>query len=148
MSELLKKELEHEIDRLNDHLPRNLVTLEELLRFATPRYETQSGEFSAIRREELEFLSREVPERLHIDFRLPIIILRRLDMGPGIHTVAGGRPEMFLVQRVLGYVDLGWDCLATWQPVDILARPQVQLVRRVLPSVTCLGVAILHNQQC
>jgi uncharacterized protein (UPF0216 family) len=148
VSDFLEKELEREIDRLNNHLPKNLVSLEELLLAPTARYETQSGEFSTIRREELEFLSREVPERFHGDFRLPIVILRRLDMGPGIHTVAGGKPELFLVQKVLGYVDLGWECLTAWQPVDRLARPQVQLVRRVLPSASCLGFATAPNQQC
>jgi uncharacterized protein (UPF0216 family) len=139
VSEFLDRTIEREIDSINDHLPKKLVSLATLLQSEKPCYETRSGDTSAIRPEEIQFLSEEIPKRFHEEFMLPIVILRRTDLGPGIHSVAGGKPELFLIQRLLGYVDLRWDELLRWNAVNRLARPQVQVVRRRLPSATCVG---------
>jgi uncharacterized protein (UPF0216 family) len=139
VSEFLDRTLEHEIDSMNDHLPKKVIPLAVLLETERPSYETRSGLTSVIRREEIDFLAREVPKRLHQEFMLPIVMLRRVDLGLGIYSVAGGQPELFLIQRVLGYVDLGWEGLTGWKSVDRLVRPQVRAIRRKLPSATCLG---------
>jgi hypothetical protein len=65
-----------------------------------------------------------------------------LDYGQGIYTIAGSKVELFTIHRVLGYVDLQWTDFGKWKPVERLARPQVQILRRKLPSTTTIGIAM------
>ncbi|MFX1367729.1 MAG: DUF61 family protein [Promethearchaeota archaeon] len=139
MSSPIDRILEHEIDSINDHMPVSRQSLKTLLESDSPRYQTRGGEESIIKKEEILEISKEVPSKFHGDIKLPIIILRRMDYGAGIYSAAGGKPELFLIHRLLGYVDLGWDQLASWKPVEKLMRPQVQTLRRKLPSSTCIG---------
>lgn len=142
MSRHLDRMIEHDIDTLNDHLPEARVSLKELLSQPEPYYITKAGEKSVFKREEIEEISGMVPEHLHGEIRLPIVILRRMDYGAGIHTVAGNKHELFMIHQVLGYVDLRWENFAAWKPLERLARPQVQLLRRRLPSTTALGIVV------
>ena len=142
MSHHLDKLIEHDIDTLNDHLPETRVSLRELKDHPDPQFITRCGETSVFRREEIEEILGMVPEQFYDDIRLPIVILRRMDYGSGIHTVAGTKAELFLMHMFLGYVDLRWENFAAWKPVEQLARPQVQLLRRRLPSTTVLGIVV------
>jgi uncharacterized protein (UPF0216 family) len=136
----MDKIIEQEIDILNDHLPRARTRLSDLLKEEDPHFMTRSGEKSIFKAEELEWLSKEVPKQFHYSIRLPIVLLRRLDYGPGIHSVSGNKTELFMIHKVLGYDDLEWEKLAAWKPVEQLARPQVQILRQKMPSTTSLGI--------
>ena len=48
-----------------------------------------------------------------------------------------------MIHRILGYDDLGWENIAKWTPVEQLARPQVQILRRKMPSTTSLGIVLV-----
>jgi len=136
----MDKLLEHEIDTLNDHLPRARIRLVDLLKEDDPHYTTRSGEKSVFKVEELEWLRKAVPKKLHDSIRLPIVILRRLDQGPGIHSVSGNKTELFMIHKLLGYDDLEWENFAAWKSIEHIARPQVQIIRQKLPSTTSLGI--------
>ena len=142
MSGFIDKMIEHDIDTLNDHLPESRVPLSDLIGLESPQFKTRIGEVSVFRVEEIEEITLEVPKRFHRDIRLPIVLLRRLDYGPGIYTIAGSKAELFMVHRIIGYVDLGWEDFAKWVPVEKLARPQVQILRRKLPSTTSIGIGM------
>ncbi|MBY8997846.1 MAG: DUF61 family protein [Candidatus Thorarchaeota archaeon] len=146
MSGFIDKMIEHDIDTLNDHLPESRVPLSDLIGLDSPQFKTRIGEVSVFRIEEIEEISLEVPERFHRDIRLPIVFLRRLDYGPGIYTIAGSKAELFMLHRIIGYVDLGWEDFATWKSVEKLARPQVQLLRRKLPSTTSIGIGMSSKE--
>lgn len=141
MSSPIERLIEQDIDAINDHLPRTRPTLKELLELETPEYQTQTGDMSAFKSEEIKQLVNEVPAKFHDEVRLPIVILRRLDLGRGIYSVTGSKPELFLIWKAVGQVDLEWDKIAEWVPKDRMYRPQVQLLRRKLPSATCIGFA-------
>lgn len=140
MKSKMDKLLEHEIDTLNDHLPRARIRLVDLLKEDDPHYTTRSGEKSVFKVEELEWLRKAVPKKLHDSIRLPIVILRRLDQGPGIHSVSGNKTELFMIHKLLGYDDLEWENFAAWKSIEHIARPQVQIIRQKLPSTTSLGI--------
>jgi uncharacterized protein (UPF0216 family) len=147
VSPFIEKMIERDIDTLNDHLPESRLPLSELIEANSPKFKTRDGQYSVFRREELAELAAEVPSRFHKDILLPIVLLRRLDYGQGIYTVAGGKVELFTIHRVLGYVDLAWEDLGGWKPVERLARPQVQLLRRKLPSTTSIGIAMSTKEK-
>jgi len=146
LSSKIDKMLEHDIDTLNDHLPRARIRLTHLLEEENPHFMTRSGEKSVFKAEELEWLCNEVPEQFHDSIRLPIVLLRRLDYGPGIHSVSGNKTELFMVHKILGYDDLAWNDFATWKPVERLARPQVQIIRKKMPSTTSLGIVFTTSR--
>ena len=140
MGSTFDKLLERDIDSINDDLPRGRVSLKELIAAESPHYVTRNGETSAFHKEEITKLGEIVPRKFHGEIWLPIVILRRIDYGPGMHTVAGNKMELFLIQHlIVGDVDLEWDKLPGWKMNDRLARPQVQVLRRKLPSTTCIG---------
>lgn len=140
MSPSIDRLIEHEIDTLNDHLPETRIALSELSEMDRPYFITQSGEKSVFQVEELKWLREQVPEQFHESIRLPIVILRRLDHGHGIYTVAGNKTELFMIHHILGYVDLQWRDFASWKPKEQLARPQVQVLRQRMPSTSCIGI--------
>jgi uncharacterized protein (UPF0216 family) len=142
LSKFLDKMIEHDIDTLNDHLPESRVPLSELIGLDSPRFKTRIGETSVFRVEEIEELLLEVPKEFYADIRLPIVVLRRMDYGESIYTVAGNKAELFMVHRIIGYVDLEWKDFAEWKPIERLARPHVQILRRRLPSTTTIGIGM------
>ncbi|MBD3405469.1 MAG: DUF61 family protein [Candidatus Lokiarchaeota archaeon] len=139
MTFFIERRIEKEIDKINDHLPEKRYSLSEITSMEKPGFPTRGGEFSAIRKEELDILIKQVPKRYHTEIMLPIIILRRVDQGPGVYSIAGGKTELFLVGRLIGYVDLDWNQFHQWQQIDHLARPQVQKIRSILKSTTTVG---------
>ena len=147
MSKFIDKMIEHDIDTLNDHLPDSRVPLSDLIGVDSPQFKTRVGEVSVFRVEEIEDLTLEVPRKFHESIKLPIIILRRLDHGSGIYTVAGNKAELFMVHRIIGYVDLEWEDFAKWKPIEKLARPQVQILRRKLPSTTSIGIGMSSKEK-
>ncbi len=146
MSSKIDKMLEHDIDTLNDHLPHARINLADLLKHDDPHFITRSGEKSVFKVEELEWLRKDIPTQFHASIRLPIVLLRRLDYGPGIHSVAGNKTELFMIHKVLGYDDLAWDNFTTWKPIEKLARPQVQIIRKKMPSTTSLGIVLTTSR--
>ncbi|MFX1578622.1 MAG: DUF61 family protein [Promethearchaeota archaeon] len=147
MSKFIDKMIEHDIDTLNDHLPESRIPLSDLMGLETPHFKTRIGEISVFRADEIEKLTKEVPKRFHTDIRLPIVILRRMDYGEGIYTIAGNKVELFMVHRIVGYVDLEWGDFAKWKPVERLARPQVQVLRSKLPSTTSIGIGTSSKEK-
>lgn len=147
MSPFIEKMIERDIDTLNDHLPESRHPLSELIETDSPQFRTRDGEISVFRKEELDKLAADVPLDLHDEVHLPIVILRRLDYGTGIYTIAGNKVELYMVHRLLGYVDLEWENFSRWKPVEKLSRPQVQLLRRKLPSTTSIGIAMSTKEK-
>jgi len=147
LSKFIDKMIEHDIDTLNDHLPESRVPLRDLIGVDSPHFKTRVGEVSVFHIEEIGKLAREVPSQFHDDVRLPIVVLRRVDYGTGIYTVAGNKVELFMVYRVIGSADIEWVDFAKWKPIERLARPQVQILRRRLPSTTTIGIGISSKEK-
>ncbi|MEM2905221.1 MAG: DUF61 family protein [Candidatus Bathyarchaeia archaeon] len=101
MERLLNALWQHEIERINDHLPKATRSLEELLGTEKPELPTRGGGRHYFEREDLEFLGKEIPRELHSRVMLPIILTRRLDLGKGVFSVSGGRIEKSIVRWLL-----------------------------------------------
>ncbi len=139
MGRFLEQMIEREIDSANDHLPLRRIPLTDLLSSDTPSFKMRSGEDSVFIKEEVQMFADKIPSAYHSSILLPVVILRRRDLGSGIYTVTGSKVELFFIQQLLGYVVLGWDGFSRWQTVDRFVRPQIQLLRRKLPSTSVVG---------
>ena len=87
--------LRDDMRKLNSHLPKNRTTLKELLSDPAPGVTAASGDSIRMKKHELEDLSRSLPTEANTRVKLPIVLLRRRELGPGAFTVLGDRYEEY-----------------------------------------------------
>lgn len=131
---LLKALWKKEVERLNDHLPKELKTLEELLKEEEPSVKAKDGSELIFDKKELEFIAKNLPREEQRTIRLPIILTRRVDLGPGVFSVSGGRAEALLVRKLLNEGGEAEPSTPLY-----LYKPQVALLRRKLRTTTVIG---------
>ena len=73
--------------RLNAHLPKNRRTLKDLLKEDTPSVPTVDGGRIVMKKSELEELAESLPEEVRDRVKLPLVLLRRTELGPGAFTL-------------------------------------------------------------
>lgn len=123
--------LGHELRKLNTHLPKQRRTLSELLAGKDPTVEAADGSLIVLKQSELDELAKVVPVEYHNRVRLPIIILRRMELGRSIYTVSGEPVEQFTVKKILGLTNENYYQMYRDQETLFLYRPQViELIRR------------------
>lgn len=134
--------LGREIQKLNSHLPKQRRPLSELLKVNDPSIEALDGSLILLKTSEVRELGRLVPDEYHERVRLPMIILRRMELGRSIYTVAGERAEEFTVKKILGMTSLGYHQMYIDQQPNYLYRPQIiELIRR-FHSLVVIGFGI------
>ena len=134
--------LGHELRKLNTHLPKQRRSLTELLKLKDPTVETIDGSAIVLKRSELEELARIVPPEYQDRVKLPIIIMRRMDLGRSIYTVSGERVEEFTVKKILGLTDDEYYQMYRDQEPAYLYRPQVTELLRKFHSVFVIAFGI------
>jgi uncharacterized protein (UPF0216 family) len=126
--------------KINDHLPKNYKTLESLLTSEDPYVLTLKGDRIVFKKEELQFLAKIVPKKYHGKLQLPIVFIRRIDMGEGVFSISGGKIERGVVMKLLGLTDDSFpEDESTFLPY--IYRYQVLEVRRKIRSLTTIGFA-------
>ncbi|MFN4133862.1 MAG: DUF61 family protein [Candidatus Hadarchaeales archaeon] len=122
----MEKLLEHEMRRLNVHLPAKRVPLEEALSMEKPGFHTKDGGFHSFERGELEFISRLLSGEEKRRLQLPILIMIDPKLGRGAAKISGDC-ERKIVGEILG------------REIDektVLYRPEVTAIRKKLPTTT------------
>jgi uncharacterized protein (UPF0216 family) len=126
--------------KLNSHLPKNRRTLKELLNDPAPRVAAASGDLIKLKKSELEELSRSLPTEANTRLKLPIVLLRRRDLGPGAFTVMGDRYEeyamLLLAESFRGSFE---EFKEQKSDVVVLFKPQISLLMRRFHSLLILG---------
>jgi uncharacterized protein (UPF0216 family) len=132
-----------ELHKLNNHLPKQRLTLTELLKKENPTAESMDGSSIVFKKSELEELASLVPSEYHDRIRLPIIVLRRMELGKSVYTVAGNPTEEFLVKKLLGMTSEEYHRrLRQEEPPAYLYRSQiVELIRR-FHSLVVMGFGV------
>lgn len=132
--------LRDDLRKLNSHLPRNRRTLKELLNDSVPRVQAASGDFIRMKKTELEELSVSLPAEACIRVRLPIVLLRRGDLGLGAFTVLGDRYEEYSMLLLAGSIDGTFEHYKEQEPeVAVLFKPQISSLMRRFHSLLVLG---------
>ena len=123
--------LDRLIKKLNAHMPKDRKTLAELLAEEEPCVEAVDGSKIYFKRGDLESLAGIVPRELHYSLRLPIVVVRRLELGKGVYVVYGGKAEKRLVAELLG--------LRRSEGEIYLYKPQVSELLSKLKSLLTIG---------
>ncbi len=134
--------LGRELRTLNTHLPKQRRTLSELLKSANPTVEAADGSAIVLKRSELEELAKIVPAEYQDRFKLPIIVLRRIELGRSVYTISGGSLEEFTVKKILKLTNDDYYAMYKNEEPTFLYRPQVtELVGR-FHSLIVIGFGI------
>jgi uncharacterized protein (UPF0216 family) len=132
--------LRDDMRKLNSHLPKNRRTLRELLSDPAPRVPAASGDMIKMKKHELEELSRSLPTEANSRVKLPIVLLRRRDLGPGAFTVMGDRYEEFAMLLLAGSFQGSFEQFREQKPdLVVLFKPQISLLMRRFHSLLVLG---------
>jgi len=125
--------IERLVKKLNAHMPKDRKTLAQLLAEEEPYVEAVDGSKIYFKRKDLESLAETIPRELHPRLYLPIVVVRRLELGKGVYTLYGGKVEKRLVAELLGLQREG----------EIhLYRPQVSELLSKLKSLLTIGFEV------
>ena len=134
--------LGHELRKLNTHLPKQRRSLSELLKLKDPTVEASDGSSIALTTTDLEELAKIVPVEYRDRLRLPIIILRRMDLGNSIYTVSSEGVEEFTVKKILGLTKDEYYQMYRNREPTFLYRPQVTELLRRFHSLFVIGFGV------
>jgi len=117
--------LGNEIRKLNSNLPKQRLSLRELLLVEDPTVVAADGSAIVLKKSELQELAKIVPAEYHGRLKLPIIVMRRMELGRSVYTVSGERVEEFTVRKILGLTNQDFPQMYREQEPAFLYRPQV-----------------------
>ena len=141
--------LQDEMRKLNQHLPKQRRSLGELLREETPQVSSIDGKSIVMRKEELEKLASLVSKDALERIRLPIVFIRRSEMGRGAYTVLGDKPEAYIVALALGSFTGDLEEYRRQSEREIIVyKPEVSELTRQYHSLIVIGFGVpetLHS---
>ncbi len=135
--------LRDEMRRLNTHLPKKRQTITELLKEETPSVPSVDGSRIIMKRTELESLASKLGDDLHDRVKLPLVLLRRTELGPGAFTLLGDFVEEFALFNVTtdNKVTLE-EFRKTHTTPTIFYKPQVSELLRMFHSLIVIGFGV------
>ncbi len=137
----LIKFLKHEIDSINMHLPKKRVSLEMALK-GYNLYFTKENDQIYIDKKEVQLLKDLCPPDKHKSVYLPILIIRRRDLGAGTYVISGELIDQYLVLRALTKLEENWQDFTEKEyklHSFFLYKPDLIELRKKLPTSTIIG---------
>ncbi len=137
----LSKFLKYEIDSVNNHLPKNRVTL-QMAEQGHLNYFNRVDDQLYINKEEVQTLLELCPKEKYKDVYLPILIIRRRDLGRGTFVISGELIEQFLVCKAINKYKESWENFKSEDhspSLTYLYKPDLIELRKVLPTSTVIG---------
>jgi len=135
--------LRDEVRRLNQHLPRKRRPLAELLRDDSPEVSSIDGRKIVMRKSELELLASFLTDDAIEKLQLPIVLIRRSEMGVGAFTVlSGDKLEMYAVARLLGSFEGSLEDYRREVTDLVVYKPQISELIRRFHSLLVIGFGV------
>ncbi len=135
--------LKDEMRRLNMHLPKKRLTVREFLGEENPSVPCVDGSRIVMKRDELESLANSLPEGLPGKVKLPLVLLRRMDLGLGAFTLLGDTVEEYalslLTERIQGSLE---EFRMSQKPPTVFYKPQVSELLRRFHSLIVIGFGL------
>jgi hypothetical protein len=96
-----------------------------------------------MKKSEIEALSAELPDELRDRVKLPIVLLRRRELGPGAFTLLGDEYEEYAFSRVLGdYAGTFTEFRKARDSPTVFYKPQVSELTRRFHSLIVIGFGL------
>ncbi len=138
----------HELSKLNAHIPARRIPLNEMLEMSKPSFPLRDGTYSVIPRNELLNLANYVPPEYHSRLSLPFVFLRRLDLDRGTYTILGSIFEKFCVERLIGIKvanSTPWSLFASYKPRQCVYAYQIYQFRKQFRNVSTIAITTMSN---
>ncbi len=126
----------NDIKNINDHLPKSQKYFNELVNEKNPSVNSVSGDKIIFREADLTSLGKLLDENEKKSLKLPIILIRRVDLGSGVYSVSGGGLEIKVLNRMLAEVGEKYS-LDPQHPY--LYKPLVYILKRKFGTCIILG---------
>lgn len=140
--------LREEMRRLNAHLPKSRRTLKDLLKEDPPSVPTVDGGKIIMKRSELDQLAAALPEELKERVRLPLVFLRRTELGPGTFTLLGDQAEEFALSRIAkGYMGSFDEFRRTQGKPQLFYKPEVSELMRSFHTLLVIGFGVPEERR-
>jgi len=135
--------LRDEIRRLNAHLPRKRQSVRELLSMESPSVPTVDGNRIVMKKTEVEEFSCLLPEAMWDRVKLPLVLMRRTELGTGAFTLLGDSNEEYALSIVLNGFGESLDEFkrANKGPV-VFYKPEISELLRQFHSLTVIGFGV------
>lgn len=136
----LSKILKHEILAINSHLPTKRISLSAAFDGKT-EYTTRDNSKVSIDQKEIEILNSLCPPSRRRSVLLPIIVIRRRNLGAGAYVITGELVAQYLVLKALNKIEDDWKGFkdSNEGKLSILYKPELTELRKKLPTCTVLG---------
>ncbi len=135
--------LRDEIRRLNTHLPTNRKALSHLLEQDSPTVPSIGGQEIRLRKDELEDLAATLPDEAKELIRLPLVLFRRKELGPGAYTILGDPYEEYAVALLTGSFGGAFQEFREQRPDPVIFyKPQVSELLRRFHSLVVIGFGV------
>ena len=135
--------LKHEINSINLHLPKKRLSLSLAIK-GYNTYVCKDNSQINIDDKEIQKLLEFCPEDKLNEVFLPLLIIRRRDLGRGAYVISGELIEQFMILKALEKYDGTWDDFIK-NPIpkhlSFLYKPDLITLRKVLPTSTVIGFA-------
>ena len=139
--------LRNDLRKLNAHLPKERRTLAELLNDPSPSVTSVSGDKIRMRKRELDELSNALPEFAKEKVRLPIILLRRTDLGSGAFTVLGDLYEEFAMSILSQSALVDFEEFRRQRSSPpVFYKPQISELLRRFHSLVTIGFGTIGRE--
>ncbi|MEM2109183.1 MAG: DUF61 family protein [Candidatus Odinarchaeota archaeon] len=134
----------NDIKNINEHLPQNQKYFTELIREKDPSVKSRSGDKIIFDKNDLLNLDKILDEEEKNTLKLPIILIRRIDLGTGVYSVSGGGVEIHVLNKMLK--DVGEHYMLEGQR-PYLYKPSVYSLKRKYRTCIVLGFGGLPTSE-
>jgi len=126
--------------KLNSHLPKSRRTLKELLTDPAPQVLAASGNLFKMKKHELQELAHSLPPEAETRVKLPIVLLRRRDLGLSAFGIMGDPYEEYAILILVNAFQGGFEQFREEKsdPV-VIFKPQITMLMRRFHSLLVLG---------
>ncbi|MBD3189652.1 MAG: DUF61 family protein [Candidatus Heimdallarchaeota archaeon] len=128
-----------DIERMNDHLPREKKTLVELLSVDQPQIHTKKGGIHRFKKKHLQIVAELIPEKEWKNIKLPIVLLRRTDLEKGLFSISGGKGELYIIYKLLGKTSDSFPLFKMKEHRPYIWKPEAFTAIRKLGSIFVIG---------
>jgi len=138
--------LRDEMRRLNAHLPKKRQTVRELLSQESPSVPTVDGNRIVMKMAEIEELSRLLPEAIWDRVKLPLVVLRRTELGAGAFTLLGDSNEEYALSIVLkGFAGTLDEFKRAGKGPVVFYKPEISELLRRFHSLIVIGFGVSQD---
>jgi len=140
--------LGEEMRRLNAHLPKKRLLVKDLLNEEAPSVPTVDGGKIAMKKPELEEFAASIPTELQDRVKLPLVLMRRSELGPGAFTLLGDLAEEFALSRIAkGFAGTYEEFKRARGKECLFYKPQVSDLMRRFHSLLVIGFGVPEERR-